>query len=206
MTASLWLAAEPLLLASRSAARAAMLRAAGIPVEAVPAAVDERAEEAAARLAGASTAAVAERLALAKATAASRAFPGRLVLGADQTLALGEDALHKPAGRDEAFAQLRLLAGRTHHLQSAAALVRDGQPLGAALTTATLRVRPLSDPMIARYLAAAGEDVLGCVGVYQVEALGPHLFEAIEGDPFTIMGLPLLPLLGLLRGLDVLAG
>ncbi len=202
---SLWLDERPLLLASKSPVRASMLRAAGIPVETASADVDERAEEAAAREEGAGVAEVAVRLARAKALAVSRDHPGRLVLGADQTLGLGEHVLHKPRDLAEAMAQLQRMAGGTHTLHAAGALARGGALLGDALDAATITFRPLSAAMIQRYLAAAGEEVLSCVGVYQVEALGPHLFEAIEGDHFTVMGLPLLKVLALLRELGLLA-
>ena len=125
--------------------------------------------------------------------------------GADQTLSLGEHALHKPRDLAEAVAQLQRMAGRSHALHAAGALARDGGLVAEALGSATITLRPLSAGMIQRYLSAAGKEVLSSVGVYQVEGLGPHLFEAIEGDHFTIMGLPLIPLLARLRGLGLLA-
>jgi septum formation protein len=182
-----------------------MLRAAGIPVETTAAGIDERREEDAARGEGADTRTVALRLARAKALAVSRERPGRIVLGADQTLSLGEHALHKPVDLAEAVAQLQRMAGRSHDLHAACAVARDGEMVGEAVDTATITLRPLSAAMIQRYLAAAGSDVLGSVGVYHVEALGPHLFQAVEGDHFTIMGLPLLKLLAALRNLGLVA-
>jgi septum formation protein len=197
----LWLRPEPLVLASRSRVRGAMLAAAAIPFEAVPADIDERAVED--RLDGGEP--VAASLACAKARAVAASRPGRLVLGSDQTIRLDGEALHKPADTDDAARQLRRMAGRAHVLESAAVLVQDGAVLGSVTASATIRIRPLSDAMIALYLAAAGESVLGSIGVYEVEALGVHLFEAVEGDHYTIMGLPLLPVLDLLRRQRALA-
>jgi septum formation protein len=196
----LWLAPQPLVLASRSRARAAMLGAAGIPVEIAPSRVDERALE---RIGGEGS--LAARLAAAKALDVSARRPGRLVLGADQTLTLAGEALHKPAGRAEAAAQLARMAGRSHVLTSAAAVAHDGRVLGEAEGEATIRIRDLDASAIDRYLDVSGPEVLGSVGAYHVEALGAHLFAAIEGDHYTIMGLPLLPLLALLRGLGAVA-
>lgn len=197
--ASLWLADRPLLLASRSAIRRQMLEAAGLPVDVETADIDERGLEAAQRKAGAGPAQVAQALAIAKATAVSRLRPGRLVLGADQTLDLGGEALHKPADLDGAASQLRRLSGRTHALHSAAALVRDGQVLATAIDAAHLTMRPLDGAMIDRYLAAAGTSVLASVGAYQLEGLGVHLFARIDGNHFTILGLPLTAVLDSLR-------
>lgn len=205
MTALLWAAGVPLLLASQSATRRAMLEAAGIPVEAVPASIDERSEEERLRAGGDDAAAIATGLAAAKAKAVSAQRPGRLVLGADQTLALGDALLHKPAGRDEAIRQILQLSGRRHTLQSGAALARDGDILWSSVTVATLWMRPLDDRAARLYAEAAGDGVLGSVGAYQLEGLGSHLFERIEGDHFTILGLPLLPLLAELRRLGMLA-
>lgn len=201
--ALLWTADEPLVLASRSAARIAILSAAGIPLEALAADIDERAAEQLARDQGADPAGVALSLARAKAAAVSGLRPGRLVLGADQTLACDGAAFHKPADRAEAEEQLRMLSGKRHALHSAAAVVKDGQVLFETASTAWLTVRALSEGMIARYLDAAGDAPLASVGAYQLEGLGIHLFEAIEGDHFTILGLPLMPLLAFFRQLGV---
>nr|WP_245404827.1 Maf family protein [Ancylobacter gelatini] len=195
----MWRAQEPLVLASKSATRRALLASAGIPVETVDAPVDERALEAAAVAEGVGPAGVASRLAAAKALAGSAARPGRLVLGADQTLALGDEAFHKPADRAAAAAQIARLAGKTHELHAALALARDGEVLFEAADTAHLAMRPLGPDVIATYLDAAGDAVLSSVGAYQLEGLGIHLFQTVEGAHSTILGLPLLPLLAFLR-------
>jgi septum formation protein len=197
--ASLWRESQPLLLASRSPARRTMLEAAGLPVETQPSRIDERAfDERPAQT-------LAARLAQAKARDVAARNPGRLVLGADQTLALGGVLLHKPAGRAEAVGQLLAMAGREHVLTSAAALVRDSELLGTAQTAARIRIRPLDEAAVTLYLDAAGPDVLQSVGLYHVEGLGAHLFEALDGDPYTIMGLPLVALMKDLRACGAVA-
>jgi septum formation protein len=197
--ATLWLAREPLILASRSAGRRALLEAAGIPVQLHPAGIDERAAEGEARAAGADAEGVAAALAAAKALAVSRDMPGRVVLGADQTLAVDGAALHKPASLEEAAGHLRLMGGRNHQLHSAVHIRRGDTVLLHTVETATLHMRALSEAMIRRYCEAAGDAVLSSVGAYQLEGLGIHLFERIEGDHFTIVGLPMLPVLDALR-------
>jgi septum formation protein len=194
---------DALVLASTSATRRALLDAAGLPVEARAPGVDERAVEAAA--AGLSPEGLAGRLAEAKALAVSRTAPGRIVLGADQVLDLDGRVFHKPADREGARAHLAALAGRTHALRSAAVLARDGAVVATLCETARLAMRPLPPDAIARYVEAAGDRVLSSVGAYQLEGLGVHLFERIEGDHSTILGLPLLPLLAHLRALGLLA-
>lgn len=196
---SLWRGAVPLLLASKSAARRALLQAARVPFEAVSVEVDERAIEAQAVRDGSDPATVALTLARAKALAGALAYPGRRVIGADQTLALGDEAFHKPADRAAARAQIGRLAGRTHSLHSAAAVACDGAVLWATVESAHLTMRPLTEAAIEAYLEAAGEAVLSSVGGYQLEGLGIHLFTGVEGDHSVILGLPLLPLLGFLR-------
>ncbi len=194
---SLWLAAAPLVLASKSAVRRALLEAAGIPIDAIPADIDERAVEADAKTGRAETAAAL--LARAKALAVARQLPGRLVLGADQTLAFGSQRFSKPSDRNNAMAQLRALRGRTHELHSALALARDGKVMFEHHDMARLTMRSFSDEFLQDYLDAAGEGVAASVGGYQLEGPGIQLFKRIEGDYFTILGLPLLPVLNFLR-------
>jgi septum formation protein len=193
----LWLAPQPLVLASKSDVRGKMLAAVGLRFEIRPPQIDERAVEAEA---GAPDAAAAARLlARAKAAAVARLVPGRLVLGADQTLARGNKRFSKPANRAAAAEQLRALRGRTHELHSALALVRDGAVLFDCVDSARLTMRNISDRFIDDYLDMAGTAALASVGAYQLEGIGIHLFERVEGDYFTILGLPLLPLLAYLR-------
>jgi septum formation protein len=193
----LWLSPQPLVLASKSDVRGKMLAAAGLRIEIRPAQLDERAAEANAGTSEA--AAVARYLARAKADAVANSLPGRLVLGADQTLARGTKRFSKPADRAAAAEQLRFLRGRTHELHSALTLVRDGEVLFDCLDSARLTMRNLSDRFLENYLDMAGDMALTSVGGYQLEGIGIHLFERVEGDYFTILGLPLLPLLGFLR-------
>jgi septum formation protein len=200
---SLWHARQPLVLASRSAPRRAMLEAAGIPIEVCSPDLDERAVEAAAG--PRSPADAARLLACEKAKAAARHMPHLLVVGADQTLALGERRFDKPRDRAAAREQLMTLAGKTHLLHSAVALARDGEVLFDGTDTASLTMRNLSGPFLDRYMDAAGSAVLDSVGAYQLEKLGIHLFERVDGDHFTILGLPLLKLLEFLRRTGSLA-
>lgn len=195
----LWIEPWPLVLASASPSRADMLRGAGIPLEIVPANIEERAEEASLAESGAGADAIALGLAAAKAKAVSSDFPKRIVLGADQTLAIGSQRLHKPTGLAEARTQLLALRDREHVLHSAAALVMDGTVLDTFVTTARLFMRPFSEEFLDRYLAQSGEAAMASVGGYQLESLGVNLFERVEADHFTILGLPLFPLLGTLR-------
>lgn len=194
---SLWLSAEPLVLASKSEVRRVLIEAAGIPLEVTPADIDERAIEARARVAGAAEAAVL--LAREKARIGGSHIKGRFVVGADQTLALGRARFSKPVDRDAAREQLRTLSGRTHELHSAVAVARDGRVVFNHVETAKLTMRALSERFLDAYLDAAGPSVTKSVGGYQLEGLGSHLFERIEGDYFTILGLPLFALLGFLR-------
>ena len=201
---ALWLVDEPLVLASKSHARRAMIEAAGIPLDVAPADIDERAVEA---RAGAGTAADAAVLrAREKARAATAQTRSRLVVGADQTLALGRTRFTKPVDRDTAREQLRTLAGRTHELHSAVAVARAGRVLFSHVAVAKLTRRALAERFLDAYLDAAGPAVTKSVGGYQLEGLGSHLFERIEGDYFTILGLPLFALLGFLRREGCLAG
>lgn len=202
----LWLRKAPLVLASKSQARGALLAGAGLPFEIIAAEIDERAVEAPLRAAGASAEAVAAHLAEAKALAVAKLQPDRLVLGADQVLALGNEIFTKPKDLAAAQAQLAKLSGRTHALHSALCVARGEKVLFETVATARLTCRVLSADFIARYLSAAGPAVLGSVGAYQLEGLGVHLFGKIEGDHATILGLPLLPLLAFLRQEGSLAG
>jgi septum formation protein len=199
----LWRADYPLVLASGSAARRALLAAAGLRFEAVPADIDERALEAS--LPGAAPAELALALARAKAAAVSAERPQALVIGADQVLSCEGALFHKPATRAEALRTLAALSGRTHRLTSAFALCRGGESVAAQADAADLTMRALDEAALALYLDAAGPAALGSVGVYQWEGLGAHLFERVEGDHSTILGLPMLRLLAALRGLDALA-
>jgi septum formation protein len=194
---TLWRGQSPLILASQSRARQDLLTNAGISFEAVPAEIDERDIQRSSGLAGPGD--IAALLAREKAVAVSRQRPGRLVVGADQTLALGRELFAKPDSRAQARAQLSALAGGQHELHSAVAVARDGKRMFEAKALARMTMRPLSTAQIDAYLETAGERVTGSVGAYQLEGLGVHLFEHIEGDHFTILGLPLLPLLAFLR-------
>lgn len=186
-----------LILASQSASRRAMLEAAGVPFLALPAALDERALEA--ELAHAAPDAVALALAGAKALAVSALHPGRLVLGSDSLVEVDGRRFDKPAHRDEAATHLRLFSGREMRLHSAAALARDGVVVWSHAALARLQVRPLSEAFIADYLSHEWPQVAGCVGVFRIEGRGVQLFENIEGDHFTVLGMPLLPVLAALR-------
>ncbi|AEH85387.1 Maf-like protein [Mesorhizobium opportunistum] len=197
---------EKIILASGSPFRKAMLLDAGIDVEAVPAEVDERALEAPLQDSGVSPEDVALVLAEAKATEVSERRPGALVLGCDQTLSLGDEVFHKPADMEGARRHLLALSGKTHQLNSAAVLVRDGKVLWRHVGIASMTMRKLDPAFIGRHLARVGARALASVGAYQVEGEGVQLFEKIEGDHFTIVGLPLLPLLAELRTLGAIDG
>jgi septum formation protein len=197
---------EKIILASSSPFRKAMLANAGVEVKAVPADVDERALEAPLQDSGVSPEDVALVLAEAKATEVSERRPGALVLGCDQTLSLGDKVFHKPADREGARRHLLALSGKTHQLNSAAVLVRDGKVLWRHVGIASMTMRKLDPAFIGRHLARVGAKALGSVGAYQIEGEGIQLFDKIEGDHFTIVGLPLLPLLAELRMLGAIDG
>jgi septum formation protein len=193
----LWLPAEPLVLASKSSVRRALLTAAGVPIDVRAADVDERKLEAGAATRG--PAAIAALLAREKASAVERNYPGRLVLGADQMLALDGKGFAKPSDRAAAAAQLRVLSGRTHQLHSAIAFVQNARVLFEHVSTARLTMRAFSDRFLEGYLDAVGSAATESVGAYQIEGLGIQLFERLDGDYFTILGLPLMEALGFLR-------
>jgi len=186
-----------LILASQSQSRRAMLEAAGISFQPIPAHVDERALEAG--LAGSEPGAVAVALAEAKALAVSAANPGRLVLGSDSLVEVEGRRFDKPASRDDAAAHLRFFSGKVMQLHSAAALARGEEVLWRHGAVARLKLRELSDRFITSYLGHEWPAVAGCVGVFRIEARGVQLFDDIQGDHFTVLGMPLLAVLGALR-------
>ena len=194
---TIWRGKDPLILASQSPARKMLLANAGISFEAVPADIDERSVQNNSGLSAPGE--IAGLLAREKACFVSLKNPGRYVVGADQTLALGSRLFSKPAGRAQAADQLRLLAGGTHELHSAVAVARDGKIMFSDVSVARMTMRRLDESAIEAYLDQAGQAVTTSVGAYQLEGLGVHLFERIEGDHFTILGLPLLAALDFLR-------
>ncbi|MET4065451.1 septum formation protein [Bradyrhizobium sp. S3.2.6] len=193
----LWRGKTPLILASQSVARKMLLANAGLEFETVSADIDERGIQAASKLSNPRE--IGLLLACEKAKAVSAHRPGSYVIGADQTLALGDRLFNKPAGRIQALAQLRDLAGHSHELNSAVAVARDGRIVFEDVSVARMTMRQMSEGELSAYLDAAGDAVTTSVGAYQLEGLGIHLFERIEGNHFTILGLPLLPLLAFLR-------
>jgi septum formation protein len=193
----LWLGSEPLVLASASRVRQSLLRSAGIAVEVCPAAIDERAVEAASP--SPDPGAVAALLAREKACSVERRHPGRLVLGGDQVLAFRSRCLAKPVDRAAARVQLGALRGKTHELHSAVAFVRDGTVLFEHVDVARLTMRSFSERFLDSYLDAVGNAATESVGAYQLEGPGVQLFDRLEGDYFTVLGLPLMPVLAFLR-------
>lgn len=194
----------PVVLASASPVRHDLLRDAGVPLLRDPASIDEAEVKAALRGENASAAQAAETLAEMKARQIARRHPGALVIGADQILECEGTWFDKPSGQDEAARHLKSLGGRGHALWTAVCVLRDGDRLWHHNAVARLDVRPLGDGFIAAYLEAAGESVLSSPGGYRLEGLGAQLFSRIEGDYFTVLGLPLLPLLEFLRGHEVI--
>jgi septum formation protein len=194
---TIWRANKPLILASQSRARKMLLANAGLAFEMVPADIDERGLQQASKLSEPGE--IAKLLAREKAAWVSARKDGHHVIGADQTLALGERLFNKPDGRAAAAEQLGALSGQTHELHSAIAVALDGKIAFETVAVARMTMRSLSREEVGLYLDEAGEAMTTSVGAYQLEGLGVHLFERIEGDHFTILGLPLLPLLGFLR-------
>jgi len=192
--------AAPVVLASASAVRARLLVAAGIVFTQQPASVDEGEIKDALKSEGARANEAADTLAELKAQHVSRKHPDALVIGADQILECDGVWFDKPHDRADAAMSLKTLAGRAHDLVASVCVVRGGAVLWHHSDRATLRVRALDDGFIERYLDAAGQTALDSVGAYQLEGLGANLFTRIDGDYFTILGLPLLPLLDFLRG------
>ena len=196
----LWRGA-PIVLASKSAGRARLLAAAGIPFEAVDSNLDERGLDGIDDL---DPRAQAARLALAKAKLVSLRHPDRIVVGADQTLTFRNKTLHKAANVDQALSQLRELRGASHLLHSAVACVCDGVTQFEFVVSAIIHMRPVNDRVLNAYAAAMGEKLLTTVGGYEIEGLGVTLIERVDGDMFTVIGLPLFPLLAGLRELGAI--
>ncbi|HYC68511.1 Maf family protein [Brevundimonas sp.] len=194
---------ERLILASKSAARRSMLDGAGVPFSVQVADVDEDAVKATHDPADA--AGLAVELARVKALAVSRHDPEAWVLGADQTLAFAGGLVSKASSLEAARTRLAAMRGRSHQLHSGAALARNGQVVWSGVDSVTMRMRDYSDAFLDAYLAAEGEAVLASVGSYRLEGLGAQLFEAVEGDYFTVLGMPLWPVLAELRRAGVLA-
>lgn len=193
---------DTLVLASKSASRRAMLDAAGVQYDAIPANIDERAVESA--LEGVSPSEIAEALSVAKAAALTLDHPGRLILGSDSLVVVEGKRFDKPTSRENAIEHLKFFSGRTLELHSAAALVRNDTCEWSHADMARLQVRELSDAFIEHYLNHEWPEVGFTVGVFRIEAMGVQLFESIEGDQFTVLGMPLLPVLGALREHGVL--
>lgn len=202
---SLWIAHRPLILASTSRTRHALVEAAGIVAETRAPGVDERAIEEPFRASGAPIEDLALILAREKALAVSQGEPGRYVLGADQTLECEGVQFNKPTDTERAKVQIAALSGRTHHLHSAAAVAYNGEVVFQTVATADLTMRTLSEDFIARYVAEVGDAVLSSVGGYQIESIGVQLFSRISGDHFTILGLPLLSVMDYFREKNLLA-
>ena len=198
-----WLGGAPLILASASLGRRLVLQQSGLPFEARPAGVDERAIE---ESLGATDAdVVAATLARAKALAVSKDFPDRWIIGADQTASCEHKIFGKPSSREKAGELLRFLSGRSHRLHSAVTLARSGDVAFQTIAHADLEMRDLGEGFIEAYLDSMGETALTSVGAYQVEGLGAQLFSRVQGDHWTIMGMPILPVLAALRQAGVVA-
>lgn len=190
---------ESIVLASSSTARAALLKGAGLTFTILPARVDEDSAKESFRAENMSAQDAAAGLADLKAFKISMQNPAELVIGADQMLECNGVWFDKPADRDFLVAHLMALRGKTHHLHSAVCIYRDGKRLWGTVETASLTMRQFSDDFLRHYVDSSGDDVLESVGGYRLEGLGAQLFDAISGDYFTILGLPLLSVLGFLR-------
>ena len=195
-----------IILASTSPFRRQLLEQAGLRFEAIGASIDERAIERELAASYATPEEVAASLASAKALEVAARNPGALVIGSDQTLSLGGLVFHKPADRNDARKHLQAFSANTHQLNSAVAIARDGKIVWHHVESAKMTMRHLSPAFIENYLDLVGDKILASVGAYQIEAEGIQLFEKIEGDHFTIVGLPLLPLLAALRNLGAIDG
>ncbi|WP_213979566.1 nucleoside triphosphate pyrophosphatase [Sphingomonas sp. dw_22] len=194
-----------LVLASQSASRRAMLDAAGVPHEAVAAQVDEASAKESLVASGISARGLADALAELKALKVSRLVPQALVLGGDSLVALDDgNQLDKPESREQAAEHLRRMSGRTHDIYSAAVIAEGGRPVWRHVDRARLHVRPLSEGFIAQYLDLEWPAIAGCVGCFRIEGPGVQLFSRTEGSHFTILGMPLLPILEFLRVRGVL--
>ncbi|MGO4872578.1 MAG: Maf family protein [Roseiarcus sp.] len=202
---SLWIGQERLVLASKSASRRHLLESAGLPFDVETAEIDERKLESEFLARGEPSDALALALARAKALEVSVRRPRALCVGADQILTLEGRVVHKSESLEAAARTLYAMSGRTHRLTSAFAIAREGRIVGEGQDSADLTMRALDSRQIDRYLACAGPGVLASVGVYQLERLGVHLFDAIDGDHATILGLPMLKLLAALRSEGMLA-
>jgi septum formation protein len=198
--------ADPIVLASGSPFRKKMLEDAGLVFDVARPEIDERAVEAAVQNSGVTPEDLALILAEAKALDVSQTRPGAMVIGTDQTLSLEDDVLHKPKDMEEARRRLLLLSGKTHQLNSAVVVLRDGEVLWRHVGIARLTMRTLAPAFLGRHLSRVGEAALSSVGAYQIEGEGIQLFERVDGDHFTIVGLPLLALLAKLRELGAIDG
>jgi septum formation protein len=195
-----------LILASGSPFRKQLLDQAGVAVDVIRPEIDERAVEVTLEGSGATPEDVAQVLAEAKAVSVSEQNPGAFVIGSDQTLSLGDRIFHKPVDMDGARRHLLALSGQMHQLNSAVVIAKNGEAIWRHVGIARLTMRALSPAFIGRHLARVGEKALLSVGAYQIESEGVQLFEKIDGDHFTIVGLPLLPLLAELRKLGAIDG
>lgn len=195
-----------LILASKSPVRAKILENAGLRFLVISAQIDERSVEAPLLKAGSNPADIAQILALAKAEDVSKKNPEAYVIGCDQVLSFEDQLLHKVNDMEAARRRLLDLSGKTHHLETAICLVRNGRTMWSHIERATITMRKYSPEFVGRHLARVGEGVLASVGAYQFEGVGVQLFEQVEGDFFTILGLPLLPLLTQLRFFGAIEG